>query len=95
MPWAAQRQKRTRVIRSVFAVQFIDQMGQMVDQNDIVRCRFRLRVSQIGEQAESQSFIPVGEIMDFQCTAQVFDLFYTDQHGRYDDKRVVSFGNAF
>ena len=90
-----QGKKRAFVIIGVFPVQFVDQAGQPVNQRRIVWHRFPVGIDKVGQKAEFQPFVTIGEIVDFEVVAQFFNLFFGNQHGRYHDKRFISFRDTF
>ena len=65
-------------------VEGVDTLPGAVEQSLIEGGRFLRSVRKVGEQAELQAFIPVGEIQDFQLFQQFVHLGHGPDHGGHD-----------
>ena len=76
------KKERVAIYAPVFFIQFPDSRLSQLQQRIVFRQRFRACILKIGQQAEAQVVVTVGQEPDFQRFDQIFDVLSTAEHRR-------------
>ena len=71
----------------VLRVQALDAIAGELEQGFVLGQRLGGRIREVGQQAEVQVVVPVGEEADFQRLDQALDVRRASQHRRHDHQR--------
>ena len=85
---AARPVKQEEAAAAVFAGQRLNALDGESFERRVLRQRFRLRIGEIGQQAEMQVRVAIGEEAHFQRLEQVLDLPGASQQGRHHRQRA-------